>query len=180
MPSKSSLELRQQVGQLLIMGFDGTTVSTRLRLMLATLCPSGVILFKRNIEEAAQIHALLCEAQKAVSTPMFLCVDMEGGTVDRLRDVIAPVPSVADVAAAGSKKLFRKHGRIIGEEVRALGFNTDFAPALDLRFEASKNVLTSRTVSADPTEDYAVRARILARAARCERPGLRQALPRAG
>ena len=152
MPSKSSLELRQQVGQLLVMGFDGTTVSARLRLMLATLCPGGVILFKRNIEEAAQTHALLRELQKAVSTPMFLCVDMEGGTVDRLRDAIAPMPSVADVAAAGSKKLFRKHGRIIGAEVRALGFDTDFAPALDLQFEASRNVLTSRTVSADPKQ----------------------------
>ena len=69
---------------------------------------------------------------------MFLCVDMEGGTVDRLRDVIAPVPSVAEVAAAGSKKLFRKHGRMIGEEVRALGFNTDFAPVLDLQLEPSQ------------------------------------------
>ena len=150
MTSQSSLDLRQQVGQLLIMGFDGTIVSARLRLMLATVCPAGVILFKRNVGEAAQIHALLREAQKAVSTPMFLCVDMEGGTVDRLRDVIAPVPAVADVAVAGSKKLFRKHGRILGEEVRALGFNTDFAPALDLRLDASQNVLTSRTVSADP------------------------------
>src|SRR5208283_4275681 len=147
MPSRSSFELLQQVGQLLIMGFDLTSVSARLRLMLATFCPSGIILFKRNIEEAAQTHALLREAQKAVSTPMFLCVDMEGGTVDRLRDVIAPVPSVAEVASAGSKKLFRKHGQIIGAEVRALGFNTDFAPVLDLQFEASKNVLTSRTVS---------------------------------
>jgi len=135
---------------LLITGFDATGLSTRLRLMLATLCPSGLILFKRNIEEPAQTHALLREAQKAASTPMFLCVDMEGGTVDRLRDVIAPVPPVAGVAAAGSKKLFRKHGRIVGAEVRALGFNTDFAPVLDLQFEASKNVLTSRTVSADP------------------------------
>ncbi len=180
MPSKSSLELRQQVGQLLIMGFDGTTVSARLRLMLATLCPAGVILFKRNIEEATQTHALLREAQRTVSTPMFLCVDMEGGTVDRLRDVIAPVPSVADVAAAGSKKLFRKHGRIIGAEVRALGFNTDFAPVLDLQFEASKKVLTSRTVSADPKEVIAVRARIFARTARRKRSWLRQALPRTG
>jgi beta-N-acetylhexosaminidase len=150
MPSKSTLELRQQVGQLLIMGFDGTALSARLRTMLATLCPGGVILFKRNIEEAAQTHALLREMRKAPSTPMFLCVDMEGGTVDRLREVIAPVPSVAEVAAAGSKKLFHKHGRIIGEEVRALGFNTDFAPVLDLQFEASKNVLASRTVAADP------------------------------
>ncbi|MGB7553882.1 MAG: beta-N-acetylhexosaminidase, partial [Candidatus Korobacteraceae bacterium] len=152
MASKSTLELRQQVGQLLIMGCGGTTMSARLRSMLGTLHPGGIILFQRNIEEAAQTHALLREVQRAVSTPLFLCVDMEGGTVDRLRDVIAPAPAVADVAATGSKKLFRKHGRIIGEEVRALGFNADFAPALDLQFEASKNVLTSRTVSPDPQE----------------------------
>src|SRR5271166_2411999 len=116
MPTKSTLELRQQVGQLMIMGFDGTALSARLRLMLATLCPAGVILFRRNIDEPAQTYALLRAAQKAVATPMYLCVDMEGGTVDRLRDVIVPVPSVAEVAAAGSRKLFRKHGQIIGKE----------------------------------------------------------------
>jgi len=152
MPSKSSFELRQQVGQLLIMGFDGMTPSVRLRLLLATMQPGSVILFKRNIEEPAQTHVLLRDVQKVVSTPMFLCVDMEGGTVDRLRDVIAPAPSVAEVAASGSEQLFRKHGRIIGDEVRALGFNTDFAPALDLQIEASKAVLGSRTVSPDPKQ----------------------------
>ena len=155
MPTKSSLDLRRQVGQLLIMGFDGTDLSSRLRTMLATLCPGGIILFKRNIDAPAQTHALLREAQRAALIPMFLCVDMEGGTVDRLRDVIAPVPSVAEVAAATSKELFRKHGRIIGQEVRALGFNTDFAPVLDLQFEPSRNVLTSRTVSADPARAIA-------------------------
>ena len=152
MPTKSSLELRRQVGQLLIMGFNGAGLFARLHLTLATLCPGGVILFKRNIEEAAQTHALLHAVQKASSTPMFLCVDMEGGTVDRLRDVIAPVPAVAEVAAAGSKELVRKHGNIIGEEVRALGFNTDFAPVLDLEFQASRRVLTSRTASRSPKE----------------------------
>jgi len=134
------------------MGFDGTEVSPRLRTMLGTLFPAGIILFKRNIAEAAQTHALLKEAQKTVSAPMFLCVDMEGGTVDRFRDVIARVPSVADVAATGSPRLFRKHGALIGRQLRALGFNTDFAPSVDLRFEASKSVLGSRTVSPDPIE----------------------------
>ena len=109
MPSKSSLDLRQQVGQLLIMGFDGNSVSARLRSMLGTLHPSGVILFKRNIAEAAQTYALLREGQKTVGTPMFSCVDMEGGSVDRFRDVIAPIPSAADVAATGSPKLFHIH-----------------------------------------------------------------------
>ena len=84
-------------------------------------------------------------------SPLFRCVDMEGGTVDRLRDTIAPVPSVADIAAAGSSKLARRHGRLIGEEVRALGFNTAFAPVLDLRLcSVAGSVLTSRTVSDDP------------------------------
>jgi beta-N-acetylhexosaminidase len=152
MPSKSSLDLRQQVGQLLIMGFDGASVSAHLRSMLGTLHPSGVILFKRNIAEAGQTHALLHEAQKLVSTPMFLCVDMEGGAVDRFRDVIAPIPSVADVAATGLLKLFRKQAKLIGGQLRALGFNTDFAPCVDLRFEESKSVLGSRTVSANPKE----------------------------
>src|SRR6202012_1892667 len=88
---------------------------------------------------------------------MFLCVDLEGGTVDRLKKVIAPAPSVADVFATGNKKLFRMHGKILGLEARALGFNTDFAPVFDLGFEASRSVLTSRTVSADPkkTIEYA-------------------------
>ncbi len=150
MPSKSSLDLRQQVGQLLIMGLDGTSVSAHLRSMLGTLHPSGVILFKRNIAEAAQTHALLHEAQKTVGTPMFRCVDMEGGSVDRFRDVIAPIPSAADVAATGSLKLFGKHGKLIGQQLRALGFNTDFAPCVDLRFEESKSVMGSRTTSVDP------------------------------
>jgi beta-N-acetylhexosaminidase len=152
MASRNALDLRQQVGQLLILGFDGTDVSARLRSLLGTMQPGGIILFKRNIEEAPQVHALLRYSQHAVATPMFLCVDMEGGTVDRLRDVIAPVPSVADVAATGSKKLFRTHGKLIGDEVRALGFNTDFAPCIDLGFAASRKVLGSRTVSANPRE----------------------------
>jgi beta-glucosidase-like glycosyl hydrolase len=155
MASKKNLELRRQVGQLLIMGFDGTVMSQRLRVMLGSLQPSGIILFKRNLEHAEQTHALLSEAQKAATIPMFLCVDMEGGTVDRLRDVIAPIPPVSEVAAAGSKKLFRRHGRLIGEEVSALGFNTDFAPVFDLRFEESKSVLGSRTVSETPKETVA-------------------------
>ena len=119
--------------------------------------------------------------RRRAATPMFLCVDMEGGTVDRLRDVIAPVPSVAEVAAAGSKKLFRKHGRLIGEEVRALGFNTDFAPVLDLQLRAHRKVCSARArFRADPEADDRLRARVSARTARLRRSRLRQALSRAG
>jgi len=142
--------LPAQVGQLLIMGFDGAEPTPGLRQMLVMLQPGGVILFARNILEARQTWELLCACRETVEAPMFLCVDMEGGTVDRLKNVIAPAPSAEAVAATQDKKIFRTHGRLIGEEVRALGFNTDLAPVLDLSFPASRSVLTSRTVSHDP------------------------------
>ena len=136
----------------MIMGFDGTDWSARLRTMLATFQPGGVILFKRNIAEAAQTHNLLRHTEKASAVPLFRCVDMEGGTVDRFRDVIARIPSACDVAHTSSAKLFHKHGELIGRQLRALGFNTDFAPCVDLRLPESVGVLGPRTVSGDPRE----------------------------
>jgi beta-N-acetylhexosaminidase len=138
------------IGQLLIIGFDGTEMSARLASLLTKIQPAGVILFARNITGAEQTHTLLRECQKCVAMPLFTCVDLEGGRVDRFRNMIGPAPSAADAFATGDHRLFRKHGRVIGENCRALGFNLDFAPALDLAFEASRPVMSSRSVSADP------------------------------
>jgi len=141
-----------QIGQLLIIGFDGAEMTPRLESLLTRLQPAGVILFTRNIKTPQQTWTLLRECQKCVATPLFTCVDLEGGTVDRFRDVLGPTPSATDVFATGSRKLFRKHGEIIGASCRALGFNVDFAPVLDLALEASRSVMTSRTVSANPVQ----------------------------
>jgi beta-N-acetylhexosaminidase len=142
--------MRAQIGQLLIIGFDGIEMSPRLASLLTKIQPAGVILFARNIAGAEQTHTLLRECQKRVATPLFTCVDLEGGSVDRFRGVIGSAPSPSEVFATGSRALFRKHGRVIGENCRALGFNVDFAPVLDLAYEASRSVLTSRAVSDDP------------------------------
>src|SRR5208337_3239406 len=104
MLSRSKRDLSAQVGQTLIMGFDGVKMSGKLRTTLEKLQPAGVILFARNIKEPQQTWELLRECQRAVAAPLFLCVDMEGGTVDRMRDVIAPLPSAAAVAASGNRK----------------------------------------------------------------------------
>jgi beta-N-acetylhexosaminidase len=145
-------DLQANIGQLLIIGFDGTEMSPRLASLLKKVQPAGVILFARNIVGAEQTRTLLRECQKCVATPLFTCVDLEGGTVDRFRDVIGSAPSAAEVFATGSRALYRKHGRLIGENCRALGFNVDFAPVLDLAYEASRTVMSSRAVSDDPRQ----------------------------
>jgi beta-N-acetylhexosaminidase len=137
----------ESVGQLLIIGFDGTEISQRLTSLLRELQPAGVILFARNIKSPEQTWRLLRECRKCVAVPLFTCVDLEGGTVDRFRGVLGATPSAADVFATGDRKLHRKHGRFIGENCRALGFNLNFAPVLDLSFDASRAVMASRTVS---------------------------------
>ena len=125
-------------------------MSPGLASLLQRVQPAGVILFARNIVSPEQTYQLLKDCQAQVSAPLFRCVDLEGGKVDRLRNVIGPAPSPAEVFALGNRALFRKHGHVIGENCRALGFNVDFAPAVDLAFEASRSVMNSRLVSADP------------------------------
>src|SRR5229473_2730288 len=153
---------RSNVGQLLIVRFSVVKMTPKLASLLARLQPAGVILFARNIKTAEQTWRLLRDCQNCVSTPLFTCVDLEGGNVDRFRDVLGPAPSAADVFATGDRKLFRKHGQVIGENCRALGFNVDFAPVLDLAFEASRSVMSSRTVSAIPRETVAYAREFLA------------------
>jgi beta-N-acetylhexosaminidase len=141
-----------EIGQLLIVGFDGTEMTSRFSSLLTRLQPAGVILFARNIESPEQTWRLLRDCQKCVAMPLFTCVDLEGGTVDRFRETLGAAPSAADVFDTNDRKLFRKHGQLIGENCRALGFNVDFAPVLDLAFEASRSVMESRAVSANPLE----------------------------
>ena len=149
---KTTSYIRRSVGQLLIIGFDGTVMSPGLATLLTRLQPAGVILFARNITGGEQTYKLLKECRACVSTPLFTAVDMEGGRVDRFRSVIGGTPSAADVFATGDRKLFRKHGKVIGDSCWTLGFNTDFAPVVDLALEASKTVMSSRAVSADPKQ----------------------------
>jgi beta-N-acetylhexosaminidase len=157
-------EMREKanIGQLLIVGFDGAEMTSRLSSLLERLQPAGVILFARNIKSAEQTWRLLRDCRKCVATPLFTCVDLEGGLVDRFRDVLGPTPAAAEVFATVDRKLFRRHGQVLGENCRALGFNVDFAPVLDLAFEASRSVMSSRSVSPNAQETVAYAREFLA------------------
>ena len=144
------MSLRAQLGQLFIVGVESTTLSPIEAAWMRLIRPGGIILFRRNIEEAVQVTHLLRQATEIAGAPMFRCVDLEGGLVDRLRDLIAPMPSAAAVFASGKPANFTRHGRLIAHEARTLGFNVVLAPVLDLALPASRSVMQTRAVSPDP------------------------------
>jgi beta-N-acetylhexosaminidase len=139
-------------GRLLVIGFDGTEMSPGLADLLTRIQPGGVILFTRNMVNAQQTHRLLKACQACVREALLTCVDLEGGRVDRFRNVLGATPSPAEVFASGRPKLSRQHGEIIGRMCRSLGFNVDLAPVLDLAFESSRMVMATRAISTEPRQ----------------------------
>lgn len=157
MPRRRNVQLAEQAGQILIVGLEATTLSAAEREWMKRIRPGGIVLFRRNIEEVPQVTALLREAERMGTVPLLRCVDLEGGLVDRLRDVIHPIPSAAAVFSSGRRNLWRRHGWLIAREARSLGFNTVFAPVLDLALPESASILRSRAVAPEPWRviDYA-------------------------
>lgn len=137
--------LRASAGSLLVVGLGATELTALERSWLKLVRPAGIILFRRNIADAAQTRALLADATALCASHSMRCVDVEGGTVDRLRDALAPMPSAQAVARAG---LARDHGELIGRAVKAFGFNTTLAPVLDLALPSSAGVMGTRAAAA--------------------------------
>jgi beta-N-acetylhexosaminidase len=153
--------VRTAAGSLLVVGLSGTELTGMERAWLRLVRPGGIILFKRNITDAPQTRALLDEATGLGAPHSVRCVDVEGGTVNRLRDALAPLPSAQAVGSAMRRlrkpALARQHGELIARAVRAFGFNTTLAPVVDLALPESTEVLGSRTAGATAAEvtDYA-------------------------
>ncbi len=144
--------LRQAAGSLLVVGLGGAELTGLERAWLKLVRPGGIILFRRNIADAGQTRALLGEAAALCVNNSLRCVDLEGGTVDRLRDALAPMPSARAVAAAAQKRgksgLARLHGELVARAVKVFGFNTTLAPVVDLGLEASAEVMGTRAAAA--------------------------------
>lgn len=158
--------VRQAAGSLLVVGLGSTALTGLERAWLRLVRPAGIILFRRNIVDAEQTRLLLEEATGLCAAHSVRCVDVEGGTVNRLRDALAPMPSAQAVGAAARQKgryaFAREHGELIARGVRAFGFNTTLAPVVDLALPESAEVMGSRSIAPDADDVLAFAKEFLA------------------
>ena len=115
----------------------------------------GVILFTRNYQDGAQLRALTGQIHALRAPALLICVDHEGGRVQRFRDGFTAIPPMRtlgelwerDVAHAASEA--RRLGETIARELRSHGVDFSFTPVLDVDFGTS-GVIGDRAFSSNP------------------------------
>jgi beta-N-acetylhexosaminidase len=146
--------LRQSVGQLMLAGFPGPTLPPEIRSIAREFGLGGVVLFKRNVEEPAQVAELAYEVRTLLpGLPLWVAVDQEGGRVARLRSPFTEWPPMAVLGRAGEAEaegLARRFASALALELRAVGVTLDFAPVLDVATSATNPAIGDRSLSADP------------------------------
>jgi beta-N-acetylhexosaminidase len=124
-----NLSTAEKIGQMFFIGLPGPALDDVAADLMRSVLPGGVCLFARNIKEAEQTRDLLDAVRSEAAVMPLLSLDQEGGTVDRLRRVLAPMPAVGSLKGEDS---IRELASIIAEAITAIGFNMDFAPVVDV------------------------------------------------
>jgi len=142
-------DAERAAARLLCIGFDGTTLPRETRSLLERGV-SAVILFARNVESHRQVAELCRDIKDAVPHPVAICIDQEGGDVQRLRDGFTTLPAMRDVGATGDREAARAIGRTLATELRSIHVDLDLAPVLDVDSNPDNPVIGARSFSADP------------------------------
>lgn len=146
-------QLRQDLAQSLVVGFEGYQAGAEVQDLLAGQGLGGAILFARNIQDPQQVWSLnreLSAAAVAAGRPVpFIMVDQEGGSVARLRAPFCDGPGFQELGRIGDAELLRRQGVRMGAELLAAGFNWDLAPVLDVH-GVEGGVQERRSLGGDP------------------------------
>jgi beta-N-acetylhexosaminidase len=144
----------------------GTALSDDDRARLRHPAAGAVILFSRNYENPRQLEVLVQEIQKLREPELLVCVDHEGGRVQRFREGFTAIPAMRQLGRlwdrdrALATEAARAAAYVIGAELGAHGIDFSFAPVLDLDYGAS-SVIGDRALHFDPHAVGALAAAIV-------------------
>ena len=131
-PAKSTLTLRQMVGQRMVFAYDGLQPPPALRARIRRGEAAGVIVFARNVSSPAQLRATMRDLQaiprpRGLRAPLIVMTDQERGPVRRI-----PGPPAVSTAQHGGMNAARADGLATARTLRGAGVNVDLAPVADL------------------------------------------------
>lgn len=147
--------ISEWTGQMLMTGFEGTTLNRQTEDLIRNHHVGGLILFSRNYENPEQLHTLIRNLQEAAAStstglPLFISVDQEGGRVARLTEPFTKYPPLCCVGHAQSESLASRFGRALATELKDVGINMDYAPVLDVHTRPENPIIGDRAIASDP------------------------------
>ncbi|MGN0779102.1 MAG: beta-N-acetylhexosaminidase [Aristaeellaceae bacterium] len=147
------LTLRQKIGQLVLYSMEGGEITPETRALMQDYCIGNVIHFGNNVTGFADARALNAQlraliADSCAGIAPFISIDHEGGRVFRFAGDYTWFPSHMALSAVDDPALTEAVGRAMGEELRAAGFNLNFAPVVDVN--GAYGVIGVRSFGGDP------------------------------
>lgn len=160
----SHMTLDEKIGQMLMLEFrnwedengelkEVTELNDDIKNAIKKYRIGGVILFAENVRDTEQTTKLTHNIQKTAIEngldPLLISIDQEGGIVVRLGTGTS-LPGNMALGATKDKKLAYEYGKIIAEEIKALGINVNLAPVMDTNNNPNNPVIGLRSISSDP------------------------------
>ena len=130
----ASMSQTEKLGQMVMIGIQGTKVDDDSLYMLNQYHMGGVILFDRNMESPEQVKQLTSDlqAQSNEKVPLFIGIDEEGGDVVRMAEKLTPAPSQKEIGATGDIEQAKTWAIKTAKSLKDMGINVNFAPVADV------------------------------------------------
>ena len=139
---------------MLVIGLEGLELTDNDRRRLRAPQVSGAILFSRNFSSRAQLNELVAAIRAERDEPFPICVDQEGGPVQRFREGFTRLPPLARIGElyerdrAAALAMAEMHAWVMASELRANDVDLSFAPVMDLA--RGNRIIGERAFHADP------------------------------
>lgn len=130
----ASMSQTEKLGQMVMIGIQGTKVDDDSLYMLNQYYMGGVILFDRNMESPEQVKQLTSDlqAQSNEKVPLFIGIDEEGGDVVRMAEKLTSPPSQKEIGATGDIEQAKTWAIKTAKSLKDMGINVNFAPVADV------------------------------------------------
>ena len=148
-------DLAASLGELLLVGVPGTSMTPEVEARLRAIGPSGVIFFAPNFPDAGRAARYAREVHGLLGTPALpalVAADEEGGMVSQLSGFWEVPPSARGVASSGGPPLVKDLATRTARRLLALGVNLDFAPVVDIHSNPGNPVIGVRSFGTAPSQ----------------------------
>ncbi|USG66428.1 beta-N-acetylhexosaminidase [Brevibacillus ruminantium] len=141
------MTLEEKIGQMIIAGVQGTSASSEDERMIKEQHVGGIIFYKNNLSDPSSVVRFanqLKQWNESHSVPLLLTVDQEGGRVSRLPGLDL-LPTAQEIGQWNNREAAGEIGAILGEELKGMGLNMNFAPVLDINNNPKNPVIGDRS-----------------------------------